>query len=575
MARPIRLAGAALSLAAAAALLAQGVRESVQVGLVSVRVDVRDKDGKAIPDLTAADVKLKVDGKEVAIEGLDRIGPVAATTVVKTPEAPTAAPTLSTIPVSPAPSDLYLAILVDETASNPYDRREAFRQLETFLGRGSPGMHVQVQRFDGQLHVECPWTTDVGAALAAAKKMGKRLQDSRLPSPSELREEIRQGRKPKDVQFQVDLYSRRSFDAILQALIRFPEVPGRRGLVVITDGTPFISPFDFAMMFSDSDANSRDDRSLRAEALRAQGETAAAKQIEDALAQQALATFSDAGPGQNTAWNRWMALLTSKALELDIAFYPMDSEEPDRGTNPSAGSKWPGRSMPGVVGGGSSVPVAGSGMTSRMPVIQSMMALADITGGQAILVPRKAGDGLSDIATRPPSEYMLTFKDPFPADAKYHKVEITIARAGARVSYRKGYRVRSEEERILDSVVAGLAEPPQGRNPLSARAEMNVLREDGGRKIVEMRLEYTPAEAPGARAEERDLDVWAVCTDDAGNRAKPIHRQVRATRAPAGSAFAYQDSFQLGLPAGPYTWSLALKDRPTGAVSYVVIKKTV
>ena len=231
--------------------------------------------------------------------------------------------------------------------------------------------------------------------------------------------------------------------------------------------------------------------------------------------------------------------------------------------------------MPGLVGGGSSVPVAGSGMTSRMPVIQSMMTLADITGGQAILVPRKAAESLSEVAAKPPSEYMLTFKDPVPADAKYHKVEITLARPGARVSYRKGYRVRSEEERILDSVVAGLAEPPQGRNPLSARAEMNVVREDAGRKIVEMRLEYTPAEAPGTAAPERDLDVWAVCTDDAGNRAKPIHRQVRATRAPAGSAFAYQDSLQLGLPPGPYTWSLALKDRPTGAVSYVVIKKTV
>jgi VWFA-related protein len=583
--RLTRLVGAGLSLAAAFAL-AQ-VRERVEVALVSIRVEARDKDGKPLPDLKASEIRLKVDGHDVPVEGLDRVGPTAAVaaTVAAVPAGrdsgtppadPSAPATPAPAPAAKATSDLYMGVLVDESASNSYDRREVYRQIESFLGGHSkgPGTHVMLQRYDGQLHTECPWTSDATVALAAAKKMGKRMLDASMPSPSVLREEIRKGRKARDVQLQIEMYARRSFDAVYQALLRFPNVPGRKGLVFVTDGTPLISPFDLAMMFTDNDANGRGEQSMREEMLRHKGETGAADSIEKMLQEESLSVFSNTGVAQDTTWNRLMAQITSKALELDIAFYPVDSEDPDRGTNPDASAKWVARSMPGVPIGSSSVPVAGSGMTARVAVVQTMSGLAEVTGGRAVLVPRKAADGLAEIAAGPPNEYLLSFRDPFPGDGRYHKIEIGVARPGSSAAYRRGYRVRSEEERILDTIVAHLAVPPDGNNPLSARAAMEVLREEGGRKVVEMRLEYTPAEAPGALTDERDLDVWAICSDDAGNRAKPLHRQVRATRLPGGAS-GYRDAFQLGLPPGPYTWSLALKDRPTGAVSYVVVRKIV
>jgi len=572
----------ALPLLAAAVVLAQGVRETVQVGLVTIRIDARDSKGEPIPDLTASDVKLRVDGKDVVIEGLDRIAVSPAAAPPRSAPAPAAttgaAPPVPAASASFASSDLYLAILVDETTSNSFDRREVYKQLDSFLGKGAGGVHVMLQRFDGRLRTECPWTTDLAQAVAAAKKMGKRLQDAQLPSPSDLRGEIFNGRKPRDVQQQVEHFSRRTFDAILQALVRFPEVPGRRGLVVITDGTPFISPFDLTMLFSDTDAAARDKRSMHADELKNKGdpdEKSGSVQIEHILAQEALATFSDSGPGQNVSWAKQMAQITNKATELDIAFYPVDSESPDRGTNPDVGSKWPGRSMPGVVVGGSSAPVAGSGMTARIPVVQAMATLADMTGGQAMLVPRNLADGLSGVATARTKEYVVSFRDPFPGDNRYHKVEISIARPGARVAYRRGYRVRSEEQRIVDTIVAHLAEPPAGGNPLGLRASLDVVRQEGGRNIVEMRLEYTPAEAPGDSGAERNLDVYAVCTDEAGNRAAPIHRKARAKRVTGSAAASYVDAFQLALPSGPYTWSVAITDVPTGVTSYAVIKKTI
>ena len=220
----------------AALASAQGFREHVRVGLVTVRLEVRGSDGRPLQDLKASEVKLKVDGKDVAGRRAgssrvrrsrrraeagrerDRARPGAG--VPGRGAAPAAVP-----PPSP---DLYLAILLDETSTDSFDRRDVHRQIESFLkGKMAPGVHVMLERFDGHLRTECPWTTDVSQLLAAAKKMSKRTFDSRMPSPAGLADEIRNGRKPKDIELEIDLASRRSFDGILQALIEFPS--RRRG----------------------------------------------------------------------------------------------------------------------------------------------------------------------------------------------------------------------------------------------------------------------------------------------------------------------------------------------------------
>jgi hypothetical protein len=126
-----------IALGIAALASAQGFRESVRVGLVTVRLDVRGDDGRPLQDLKASEVKLKVDGKEVSIEGLDRVESAAPPAVPKPAEsapAPAPAPAPPEIAGAPAaaapPSpELYLAILVDETSTNSFDRRDVNRQI--------------------------------------------------------------------------------------------------------------------------------------------------------------------------------------------------------------------------------------------------------------------------------------------------------------------------------------------------------------------------------------------------------------------------------------------------------------
>ena len=572
-----------LVLGIAALASAQGFRESVRVGLVTVRLEVRGQDGRLLQDLKASEVKLKVDGKDVPVEGLDRVEAAAHSAVPKPAESadgPASAPAsqeIAAAPATPAPPspDLYLAILVDETSTNSFDRRDVHRQIESFLAsKMAPGVHVMLERFDGHLRIECPWTTDASKLLAAAKKMSKRTFDSRMPSPSSLADEISKGRKPRDVELEVDLAARRSFDGINQALLQFPAgVPGRMGLVFISDGTPLMTPFDLSLMLSGANAGARDSLSLRAQSLRSiERDNEGAKLIDAQLRDEALSTLTVFSAGSDATWVRRAAAITKKALELDIAFYLVDSEAIERGTNPGSSSKWPGRSMPGVQGG-ASLPYSGSGMTARVAVAQSMETLAGTTGGQAILVSNQFSDRLGTVVAERATGYALTFRDPTPGDSHFHKIEITIERPGAKVAYRRGYRVPSDEERTIDAILANLSEP-RAENPLQAKVSFEEIRKEGGRHIIAMRLEYPrPPEAPGPGTNERDIQIWAICSDDDGNRAKPLSRKSKAQSLSGEKAGPFADAIQLGLPPGPYTWSIALKDIPSGLTSYLVVRK--
>ncbi len=562
---PVARAFAVLALAAAAFASAQAFRENVKVGLVAVRLDVRGADGKPLRDLKPSEVHLSVDGKSCKVEGLDLVSsaPAAASAAPATsaPPSPTA-----DAPAAPPNVELYLDVLFDETATNSLDRRDIFRELASFLkDKTSPAVHVMLQKFDGHVRTECPWTTDPAAAVKALEKMQKHMSDSRMPSPSELADEVSSGRKARDIEMQVDLHGRRSIDAMTQALIRFPEVPGRKGLVVVTDGTPLLTPYELAMSLHDSEASQRAD-SLNS--LQSHGDMDAARQLAKELQQESLTAFEQA-TGSVGTWASRLARVTNKALALDIAFYPVDAEAPDRGTNPGVSSKWPGRSMPGVSVG--SMPGTGD-MTARVGVTQSMNALADMTGGQAILTPRLVSGRLSTIADERASGYILTFRDPKPGDGRYHTLGIAVDRPGARLTYRRGYRVRGEDERTLDAVLAHLDEPASV-NPFDLKLSFDLVGKENGRDVVAMRLEYSPAEAPGEAAASRDIQVWAVCADDEGNRATPIVVRRAAGRVPDAKNLSYGDTLQLKLPPGPYTWSVALRDAASGVTSYAVLHR--
>jgi len=89
--------------------------------------------------------------------------------------------------------------------------------------------------------------------------------------------------------------------------------------------------------------------------------------------------------------------------------------------------------------------------------------------GQAILVSNQFSDRLGAVVAERAAGYALTFRDPTPGDFRFHEIEIAIERPGVRATYRRGYRVRSDEEKTLDAIIANL-NLRGAENPLQAKA---------------------------------------------------------------------------------------------------------
>src|SRR6266540_2050661 len=273
-----------------------------------------------------------------------------------------------------------------------------------------------------------------------------------------------------------------------------------------------------------------------------------------------------ATPGQ-TVRERVSVEVRAKAQENDVALVSVAAEAFERGTNPGAESnttgpstKWAVRPMPGVGSPGS------SGLSPRLHVGQTTTTMAIQTGGEAILEPLQTAHRLSSQQAIEP--YLLTFRNPFPDDHRRHRVEIATIRRGVNLQYRRGYRTPTEEEEVLDGVMVRLVGPAPAANPLEATARITGRAESGGSAALHLNCQFQLPPERGLEAEqERNVDLLLANVDDAGNRSDPAKWTGTARRIGAGTSFAVD--FDLNLPLRAYRWSIAVRDGPTGLVSYV------
>jgi hypothetical protein len=123
-------------------------------------------------------------------------------------------------------------------------------------------------------------------------------------------------------------------------------------------------------------------------------------------------------------------------------------------------------------------------------MVQAMMRVAEDTGGEPILLPKKTAVRLAEIEDR--ESYALTFLDPSAGDHKSHTIEIACRRPSVRLEYRRGYRIATEEDRTLDRVVARFRQPPREENPLGVTASLSPALSNDGRNITRVFLRYSP-----------------------------------------------------------------------------------
>jgi hypothetical protein len=161
----------------------------------------------------------------------------------------------------------------------------------------------------------------------------------------------------------------------------------------------------------------------------------------------------------------------------------------------------------------------------------------------------------------------VTFRDPFPDAHRHHRVEIGTARSGVTLVYRHGYRTPTDEEEILDGLMARLAGPAPVENPLAARVAIARSANTEGSARLHLTCNYRPPPERGLETQqERNAELLVANTDDAGNPSDPAKWTGTARRVGADD---FAVDFDLKLPVRVYRWSVAIRDSPTGLVSYI------
>jgi hypothetical protein len=426
-----------------------------------------------------------------------------------------------------------------------------YRQLVRYLGDSVPDRTIMAARSDGaKLEVLLPWTSEPKAVDVALKELAAHPASPRIVSPHEI--PALRGSDRQELAKLVLFARERLFRAMLVMIAAFPAAQARRTLLLVTSGTALLSPEDFAAIAGSGEPVEPESREAR--------EGREARRFQDLgldleRARTAFELWSDAS---RRNWYSQIADVMAKAQEKNVALVSVNAAAMDRGTNPGADGKWPSRAMTGVY--------SATALSARMPVGQTMTMMAIQTGGEAILLPLQAANRLSNFQALEP--YLATFRDPFPDDHRHHRVEILTTRRDVTLHYRRGYRTPTDEEEILDSLMVRLVGPAPTANPLAANVV--IARSPSSTEPPRLRLtcQYEPPRERGLEAEqERAVELLVAAMDDAGNPTEPAKWNGTARRLGTGTSFAVD--FDLNPPLRNYRWSIAVRDVPTGLVSYV------
>ncbi len=545
---------------------AQTVREKVAVDVVTVRVTARDSAGKRIEDLKASDLILTVDGKPVSIEtfsgpgaALPAIAPVAPAPV----PGPTLGPGRATEPAdtaSPMPDEAFQRVLifVDEVQTNPFDRRDVCEELARYvLTPGPANREFRIARFDGRLEMETGWTRDAGQVASALRRIGTGGKSERIPSPGELGDAT--GSTAYSSAAWIQLHQDRLHEALLETLADFPQSTPKGRLLLVTGGTTLMRPEDLAFVLQNSTLSSNPTQTAKKHT----------QLINDTL-----------GDGRNqelqrttfVLWSRAVnpnghvlttADLVAKAVEEGIELVPVYAEAAGRGEFDLSKRSEALGTDPGQTG--MNVPTAGDGrLTPHLAAASALAEIAGETGAEAVLVGRKAGSRLAEIDSR--AGYALSFRDPY-GDHVSHQIWLRCQRPGVRIEYRRGYRIPQDDERTLDTVVAGFLEPARRSNPMSTEIVQAASLNAKQKPATKLAISYSPPLETGAAA-ERPVSVVAVGEDRNGDRTEPVEWSGTAFREAGADVF--ETDFLLNVPPN-YAWSVAVRDQPTGLISYVFV----
>lgn len=527
------------------------VTEAVWVNVVNLEVFVTGPHGRPVLDLKPEEFELREDGKIVALTNF-LPPPVSGAATPPSPPAP--ASTLRP-PQIPQPSDeasrRTLVVFVDDLNLTQRSRKPVLDRLRGFVAeRAAEGYRVVILSYNRSLQQHTPLTADpkvLAAALdtlehtayeglmtkaqrdAILRGMGRAAQDSGRTAALDrtgLRTEARFFAEEQT------MLNQSLLDTLVRLVDSLAGVPGRKDVLYVSDGVPLEPGADVL-------------------------DEAASLPQEEAELPRADATGRNfTGP---TTLRLRLQDVVHHANASRIAFYTINGGAPMGGHDVSA-----------EIAMSPATEVETTDFFNRDP---SLTALAVGTGGLKLPNPGALPAMAADLDTA----YSLGYSPAHFGDGRYHRLSVTVKRAGLSARYREGYLDKTPQERQKDATSAALFAGGNG-NPLEARVELGSPERQGRNKLLLPLTVFIPARdlvlVENGAIHEGQISV-TIAAARAGGRRSEVTRKTFPIRVPSEHVMGFlrgdvSFAFSLLLEPGDATISVSARDDVSQVESIVV-----
>jgi VWFA-related protein len=538
--------------------------DRVEVTIANLAVYVTDKKGRAVTDLQAEDFQVFQNGVKKQISNFKLYtDEVIQQQFVPQPGLanPLAAPT--PVPVAGeggGPRPVHFVIYIDNQNLEPLDRNRVLSQAREFISSSlHPPAQMMVVAYQRSFEVLQTFTSDPNEVLAAVRSVRrytggrperinakrdiidriKEIEDGRSSSADR-----RLGNQWMDVERAIENYAREeindlqfALDALRQVIGSLAGLPGKKGILYISNGLPMIPGQELYYELSRV-SNSQ------------------ARMIE-------MFEFDR---------TRQFQQLANLANSQDVAFYTIDASGLDVGDMGSAEYAHAQEGMTASIG--------------RSNLTDSLRLLADETGGIAIINTNDVAPKLELVRQDMFTYYSIGYPLQASGNDKVHKVVVKLRDDPAFKSYQLRYRTRfvekSLETRVQDRVVSSLAFEVI-ENPIDVDVEIGEpTAASEGRWLVPAKVSFPIANV--ALLPEGDdyvgrIVMFVAVRDDEGKRSDLVRQDHEVRVASADYERAQRHRWNIGtqllMESGRYKIAVAILDPVTRQHSYKTIAREV
>jgi VWFA-related protein len=549
--------------------------ETIFVRVVNVDVFVRDKDGNPVTGLEAEDFELYEDGKPVAItnfyefeEGKEVRPPKPQ---VAEPERPRSREDVFTshpgLQPSEVPEDqrLNLVVYVDQQNITPISRNKMFRYLRQFLNtKLDRDDRVMLVTYNRSLKVVRPFTSDPQLVADATYELEKHTGGRSMQNSEriDVLKDIDEGRDCQMSFGRAKLYAESVFndlqftlDGLRAAVDQLAGVPGRKALLYLSEGLPMRAGEDIFWAI---------DERFR-EGDQSGGSGFGGNDCSNAV----METFHyDA--------SRRLTDIANVASANRVTFYTVDA----------AGLR---------IGGLRSAEFGSIGLSTNIESIytrnlqDTLMFLADKTGGRSIINTNNFLDGLAKVADDFDNFYSLGFQPSHAGTGRRYPLTVKIKKdvmrergiKEANIHSRDSYRDKPLEQEMGDATLAALTFGfESNQHGLRLVVDDMIQREKGGEFTVQL-LVQVPIESlqlyPVGDTWEARMRLWVQAIDTQG-RTSSVQEQkwTLSPPIPAKDLESVRSKYTtmvipMVMRRGEQRVAVALRDELSAKTSYVTL----